>query len=74
MPPKRPATSQTPDHTQQANGEGSFANGDEFTHVVRKRLSTSTRTGQACDRCKVSADASCSGTMVTDIATTGAEN
>jgi hypothetical protein len=45
-----------PKHSRSPEGysEGqTFVNGDEFTRVVRKRLSTSTRTGQACDRCKV---------------------
>ncbi|KAI5813637.1 fungal-specific transcription factor domain-containing protein [Pyronema omphalodes] len=45
-----------PKHSRSPEGysEGqAFVNGDEFTRVVRKRLSTSTRTGQACDRCKV---------------------
>ncbi|KAF8540519.1 fungal-specific transcription factor domain-containing protein [Trichophaea hybrida] len=52
MPPKHP---RSPDDIQhRGNGDGSgFVAGDEFTRVVRKRLSTSTRTGQACDRCKV---------------------
>jgi len=49
MPPKRSAST-----SDGMNGDGSgFIGGDEFTHAVRKRLSTSTRTGQACDRCKV---------------------
>jgi hypothetical protein len=54
MPPKH---SRSPDDIQhRGNGDGSgFVAGDEFTRVVKKRLSTSTRTGQACDRCKVRA-------------------
>ena len=49
MPPKRSASA-----SDAANGDGSgFIGGDEFTRAVRRRLSTSTRTGQACDRCKV---------------------
>ncbi|KAA8911846.1 fungal-specific transcription factor domain-containing protein [Sphaerosporella brunnea] len=49
MPPKRAASS-----ADGLNGDGTgFVAGDEFTRAVRKRLSTSTRTGQACDRCKV---------------------
>ena len=54
MPPKRTADSQSPDMQQHMSGDGSPpGNPDEFTRVVRKRLSTSSRTGQACDRCKV---------------------
>ncbi|KAF3932678.1 hypothetical protein ABW19_dt0202533 [Dactylella cylindrospora] len=31
-------------------------NADDFTRTVRKRLANTTRTGQACDRCKIRCD------------------
>jgi hypothetical protein len=51
MPPKRPA----PD---EANGaptkQPKTEHPEEFSNAVKKKLQSSSRTGQACDRCKVS--------------------
>ncbi|RPB03165.1 hypothetical protein L873DRAFT_1671301 [Choiromyces venosus 120613-1] len=57
MPPKRQSSSSsTTTTTASALGgvtSGDFYPADEFTRTVKKRLATSSRTGQACDRCKV---------------------
>jgi len=58
MPPKRQSSSSSSTTTTTAAGHGGVTSGDfypadEFTRTVRKRLATSSRTGQACDRCKV---------------------
>lgn len=58
MPPKRQSSaSSSASVATAAAPTGSSGNefypADEFTRTVKKRLATSTRTGQACDRCKV---------------------
>ncbi|KAH0613746.1 uncharacterized protein H6S33_005632 [Morchella sextelata] len=56
MPPKRQSSASSTNSTAAAPGAGSsgdFYAADEFTRTVKKRLATATRTGQACDRCKV---------------------
>ncbi|KAI4132088.1 MAG: hypothetical protein LQ347_002709 [Umbilicaria vellea] len=53
MPPKRRPSStpgaENPSLTKAPKTDGSPA---DFSHNVKKKLSSSTRTGQACDRCK----------------------
>ncbi|KAF8463140.1 fungal-specific transcription factor domain-containing protein [Kalaharituber pfeilii] len=58
MPPKRQAPMTTTPVTGVANANGmnssiEFQSAEEFTRTVKRKLSSSTRTGQACDRCKV---------------------
>lgn len=58
MPPKRQSSasssaSATTAAAPAGSSGGEFYPADEFTRTVKKRLATSTRTGQACDRCKV---------------------
>ncbi|CUS13548.1 unnamed protein product, partial [Tuber aestivum] len=58
MPPKRQSSSSSSTTTTTAAALGGVTSGDfypadEFTRTVKKRLATSSRTGQACDRCKV---------------------
>ncbi|KAI9845552.1 MAG: hypothetical protein M1837_004649 [Sclerophora amabilis] len=54
MPPKRPSaaspSSNTSSHKQV---KAEYLGPDDFSNSVKKRLASSTRTGQACDRCKV---------------------
>ncbi|KAI9801854.1 MAG: hypothetical protein M1833_002168 [Piccolia ochrophora] len=55
MPPKRPPTgaptANTPSRSKQPKTENFGP--EEFSNSVKKRLASSSRTGQACDRCKV---------------------
>ncbi|KAH0543578.1 hypothetical protein FGG08_002139 [Glutinoglossum americanum] len=51
MPPKRPSGSHTPGSNKAAKTE--YFGPEDFSNSVKKRLASSTRTGQACDRCKV---------------------
>ncbi|KAI9821133.1 MAG: hypothetical protein M1827_003867 [Pycnora praestabilis] len=55
MPPKRPSTGSPALGTSSSNKVPKTENfgPDDFSNSVKKRLQTSTRTGQACDRCKV---------------------
>ncbi len=53
MPPKRPSDS-SPSGTS-GKLQKTEAKPDDFHNAVKKRLQSSTRTGQACDRCKVCA-------------------
>ncbi|KAI9781309.1 MAG: hypothetical protein M1839_006102 [Geoglossum umbratile] len=54
MPPKRPSASHTPGSNKAAKTE--YFGPDDFSNSVKKRLASSTRTGQACDRCKNSTE------------------
>ncbi|KAI9850023.1 MAG: hypothetical protein M1838_006196 [Thelocarpon superellum] len=55
MPPKRPSTGAPgpgmPSASKQPKGD--YHGPDDFSSSVKKKLASSTRTGQACDRCKV---------------------
>ncbi|KAH0562847.1 hypothetical protein GP486_002534 [Trichoglossum hirsutum] len=51
MPPKRQSASHTPATNKAAKTE--YFGPEDFSNSVKKKLATSTRTGQACDRCKV---------------------
>lgn len=53
MPPKRPASGSPgiPPGAKAVKTEN--FGGENFSHQVKEKLKTSTRTGQACDRCKV---------------------
>ncbi|KAL7268445.1 hypothetical protein RUND412_008932 [Rhizina undulata] len=56
MPPKRQSSASSSSSTTLAGGSGGneqFYPADEFTRTVKRRYASSTRTGQACDRCKV---------------------
>ncbi|KAK8193162.1 fungal-specific transcription factor domain-containing protein [Phyllosticta capitalensis] len=55
MPAKRPAPDGAANPHHQANKlhKSDHGSGDDFSSSVKKKLSASTRTGQACDRCKV---------------------
>lgn len=55
MPPKRPSSDSPMNGTPRAQktARGDNLNPEDFSDSVKKRLATSTRTGQACDRCKV---------------------
>ncbi|KAF5020939.1 hypothetical protein F66182_7020 [Fusarium sp. NRRL 66182] len=56
-PPKRPASNGDDEHPIQAPGKVKLPRlergPDEFSSLVKSRLQSYTRTGQACDRCKV---------------------
>lgn len=56
-PPKRAAGNGEDDGTIQAPGKVKLPRlergPDDFSSVVKNRLQSYTRTGQACDRCKV---------------------
>lgn len=49
MPPKRNASDEANGSTKQIKTE----HPEEFSNAVKKKLQSSSRTGQACDRCKV---------------------
>ncbi|KZF24441.1 hypothetical protein L228DRAFT_245371 [Xylona heveae TC161] len=51
MPPKRPSSATETPHAKVTKTE--HFTPDDFSNSVKKRLQSSTRTGQACDRCKV---------------------
>jgi hypothetical protein len=51
MPQKRPASSE-PEGVPAKHIKAEHP--EEFSNAVKKRLASSSRTGQACDRCKVS--------------------
>jgi hypothetical protein len=52
MPQKRPAPSDANSNSTPAK-HIKAEHPEEFSNAVKKRLQSSTRTGQACDRCKV---------------------
>ena len=56
MPPKRHTSILSPvaGMSPRINENVEYQSADEFTRSVKRKLSSSTRTGQACDRCKVS--------------------
>jgi hypothetical protein len=51
MPPKRQSSGEPNNATAK---HVKVEQPEEFSNAVKKRLASSTRTGQACDRCKVS--------------------
>jgi hypothetical protein len=51
MPQKRPASGE-PEAVGAKHIKAEHP--EEFSNAVKKRLASSSRTGQACDRCKVS--------------------
>ncbi|KAI9814705.1 MAG: hypothetical protein M1832_005704 [Thelocarpon impressellum] len=56
MPQKRPSTDGMPDAatpTRSKQAKTDYHGPDDFSNSVKRRLASSTRTGQACDRCKV---------------------
>lgn len=66
MPPKRPSEDEPPlihkirriEHGVSTSPPQRLPNND-FSSSVKRKLADSKRTGQACDRCKVSANSRC---------------
>jgi hypothetical protein len=61
MPPQKRAASDDDDLNSATSKHIKTEKPEEFSNAVKKRLQSSSRTGQACDRCKVSAHVVYSG-------------